>query len=494
MVHDLIDKIGNGLKYNLIGKSISILCALLMSILLIRGLGKEEYGLYIYATGIFILLSPLYDLGLTTALIRYVSEYKTKGEIGKIRTLILISIKLKLLFGVILSSAILLIWFRINHGTFTIAVILCISTFISSLNNIFAFSLESFYEQKLLNLASVIRGLFNIALVFFVIVTMPSIQTVIIVGLVPNLLQCIQLGKRMTDLINVPAVSINEDKNRIMKFASSGIASSIIALISYDKSEVVYLGAYRTTEEVATYGLAYDLAMRIPSIILMIIGSMHYVSLTELYTKNRDNLRLGVEKLEKYIFLVSVPICIWSFIEADIIINILYGPSMLDAVFPFRILILMMLFNLAVFPINAVIAVLEKQPIMTLVGAIFAAIKIALDIFLIPRYGINGGLLAVSFIFLSSSTLLVPWAYWKIGKFFPFKSVALFIGSSIPLAVILLLTKSICTNIYLLIIFSLISFISYIALLRLTKAISDEDKYLLMKIDLPFFREIINYL
>jgi len=368
-----------------------------------------------------MLLSPIYDLGLTSPLIRYVVEYKTKGEIGKIRTLILKSLKLKFLSWIIVSPIVLCLWYRLYSETFVIAIILVFIALLTAINNTFTSCLESFYEQKLLNMVAVIKNIFYLLLVLLVVTFIPSIEMVILVGLIPPLLGSILLGRRVKVVIGVAPKTIKEDKKRIAKFATAAMVSGIISYITYEKSEVVFLGAYRTEGEVASYGLAYDFALRIPNLITMVIGSLHYVSMTELYSKNQAELRNGIRKLEKFIFLFGIPMCVWSFIEAENFIMLLYGSMMLDAVFPLRIILILITVNLLVFPINAVILALEKQPLAAAIGAIFAIFNIALDILFIPKYGVNGALFVVCIFFISNIVFWTFCTYKWIGNFIPIR-------------------------------------------------------------------------
>ena len=485
---------GRGIKHNALGKSIFLLTGLLISILIVRGIGKEDYGLFIFVMTIFILLSPIYNLGLTVPLTRYISEYRTKGELGKIRTFILKSLKLKLISWLVVSPIVLGLWCYLHPETFVIAIILVFIALLTAINSTFISSLESFYEQKLLNRVAILGNILYLLLVLLVVAFIPNIEMVILMGLIPPLLGSILLGMRVKKVIDVLPKTIDDDKKRIAKFAIASMFSGIISYISYEKSEVLFLGAYRTKDEVASYGLAYDFALKIPSLITMVVGSLHYVSMTELYTKNLDLLRTGIRKLEKFIFLIAFPICVWSFIEAENFIHILYGPAMLDAVFPFRVILVLITVNLAIFPINAVVAALEKQPFATTVGATLTVVNITLDILLIPKYGINGALFAVAVVFTLGFFIWIRWTYKQIGNFLPVKSITKFLVSTIPMMVVLGLTENACYGILFLTIFSFLGLMLYLLMLRLTKALSDEDKDILMRIDIPLLNKLVRLL
>lgn len=490
----MIEDIGRGIKYNVLGNIIAISAGLLASILILRGIGKEEYGYFIFVTSIFAFLSPIYDLGLTVPLTRYISEYRTKNELGKIRTLILKSLKFKLINWIIISPIVLYIWQYLYPGTLSIALMLVFTALLTTIDGTFSSNLQSFYEQKILGIVSIIKNIFYLILIYLIVQFMPSIKMVILAGLISLLPEFVLLGRKTKSVIITSSKSIKEDERKIAKFAMAGLLSGIISYITYQRSGVVFLGSYRTKDEVASYGLAYDFAQRIPNLISIVIGSLHYVSITELYTKNKDGITYGIRTLEQFIFIVSMPICAWSLVEAENFINILYGPVMLDAVFPFRVLLVVIFLNIAVYPINAVIVALEEQPFATAIGAIFALIQIFLYILLIPKYGINGVLFAVCFTLISGLFIWIPWTYKKIGDFFPIKNFIKISISILPMTLILILTERICANIGALIIVALISFILYIFMLRVTKVLSNEDKIILSKMNMPLMKKLIKLL
>jgi O-antigen/teichoic acid export membrane protein len=167
---------------------------------------------------------------------------------------------------------------------------------------------------------------------------------------------------------------------------------------------------------------------------------------------------------------------------------------MLDAVFPFRVILVLITVNLAIFPINAVVAALEKQPFATTVGATLAVVNITLDILLIPKYGITGALFAVAVVFTLGFFIWILWAYKQIGNILPFKSITKFLVSTIPMMVVLGLTENACYEILFLTIFSFLGLMLYLLMLRLTKALSDEDKDILMRMDIPLLNNLVRLL
>ena len=59
---------------------------------------------------------------------------------------------------------------------------------------------------------------------------------------------------------------------------------------------------------------------------------------------------------------------------------------------------------------------------------------------------------------------------------------------------VLSLTENVCEGIFFFVAFSFISFIIYILMLRITKALSEEDKDILRRMDIPIMKDLVKLL
>ena len=102
---DYLKKIVKGAGIAFLGLAISKLFGYIYRILIAR-VGTEEYGLFSIGIAVFSLLTTICLLGLKGGILRYVSFYKSREDYGKVKGVILFSIKtilpLSFIVGVIL--------------------------------------------------------------------------------------------------------------------------------------------------------------------------------------------------------------------------------------------------------------------------------------------------------------------------------------------------------------------------------------------------------
>lgn len=72
-------------------------------ILLARWMGLEEYGLYVYVIVWATLATTPVQLGLRSSLVRFIPEYRVKGDIGRLRGVIYSSLALVIVTSILLS-------------------------------------------------------------------------------------------------------------------------------------------------------------------------------------------------------------------------------------------------------------------------------------------------------------------------------------------------------------------------------------------------------
>ena len=91
-----------------IGKTVSFIIYFIISILIVKGLGKEDYGLFVMSksAGSYLLIACA--LGLNRCILRYVPEMAVKKNYAQIKKFIYKSLKYQLYSLMIVAAAILL--------------------------------------------------------------------------------------------------------------------------------------------------------------------------------------------------------------------------------------------------------------------------------------------------------------------------------------------------------------------------------------------------
>ncbi|MBI5046934.1 oligosaccharide flippase family protein, partial [Candidatus Micrarchaeota archaeon] len=84
-------EVAKGSFWSIFGSIVFKLISFLYVILLARAASQEDVGIFYLSLGIVTIVSFVSDLGLPSALIRYVPYYEGKKELGKINQLLKMS-------------------------------------------------------------------------------------------------------------------------------------------------------------------------------------------------------------------------------------------------------------------------------------------------------------------------------------------------------------------------------------------------------------------
>lgn len=490
------EKLGEALTFNLVSKIIQPLFQILTSVLIIRVVGVDLYGAYLFVIVFFGVVSPLYELGLDAALMRYASEYIATNNPGKIRTLTVNVLKYKCIAWLLLSFSIIILWHIIYPDTVMAAVYMSLYYLAGSFGTTFSTVLETFYEVKNIVLIGIVATFLRFALIVSVVFLMPTVEMLIMVGIVPVSLTSILLYFKVRERLHVIPEGIHEDAGRIVKYSLSTMAQSIADAVLVNRSEVIFIGTYGTKSDVAIYGTSYSLSQRFLTFFQGFLGGLGYIAMTKIYVQNPSRLREEIARMTKFIFLFNIPILFWLFINARFLMLLLYGSVMLDAVTPFRILLLIMLSSLISYPLKVIISASEKMATYTAISWVFVVVNIALDISLISRYGLYGAILAVAIALLSQRAVLFLWIKRSFGNFIPGRSIGKCLIATIPMIILLSITQPLFQEVSvhgvsLLAVLSLIGVISYVFFIRIMRVVSEEDKKALEKLNIPIAKYVL---
>ncbi len=210
----------------------------------------------------------------------------------------------------------------------------------------------------------------------------------------------------------VDSLSLKEKKDFIY-FSGVTILSNAISQILYI-IDVFLVGIFiKDASIVATY----KVATIIPFNLSFIPGSI-MVFIYPYFARNRENkiyIKRLLIKLQSYLLILNFIISLVLFIFAESIIAIVFGYDYINAVIPFRILILGYIIA-GTFRMTAgnILASLRKVKINLIVAIISGIANIVLDIILIKYYGYIGAAIATTLIIVLSSLISNIYLYTSI--------------------------------------------------------------------------------
>lgn len=371
-----------------------------VSALLARTLGPGNMGVYSYAMWLVGTLGVLANVGLPSALTKYVSECMGRGDSATAARLG----KRLLLTQLAIAGAIAVLtacfWF-LKTPYRSIILVAAAMILLQALQQGLLAALAGVQRFDRIALISLYVAIAQVASVGFAAVLHAGVIGMLWATLV-GLALGTWLSYRAVDRLLLrasapPSPALPEMPDifrRIRKFSITISYVLLLDTIVWQRSEVLFLKWYSTLPQIAFYALAYSIAAKLTD-----ISGTFSSTLLPLYSESygRHGLReVGtvLTKALKYLQMVMVFPCLLAAAICKPLVGLLYGPDYGPVVLPLQLLLV----SLAVTSIGVVCSPLlvgtEKQSFIAKYGTFVAVLNITLDFILIPQHGALGAAIA----------------------------------------------------------------------------------------------------
>ena len=187
----------------------------------------------------------------------------------------------------------------------------------------------------------------------------------------------------------------DEIRSRMQRYNLALAALILLDVIVWQRSELLFLGRLSKAAEVSFYAVPFALTERVVD---LIPGAVLGVLLPGLAfaQASTDPTRFAAVFKEalRYLALLTLPITIVGIALAPFIIGLLYGKDFAPAATVLQILLISVLFGVLGQAARSALLGLEAQGRLLKTGIVAAALSIALDLVLIPRWGAVGAAIA----------------------------------------------------------------------------------------------------
>ncbi len=386
-----------------VGQITSRLLRAVIIIYAARILGAGSYGAFSYALSLIGLFAIFSDLGLTSLVTREVSRNEEQSR-GYIRT----SLALKLVL-VSLSTVLILFVGPLITKIPEAKTLLPIAAFLLAFDSMrdFLFALiRARQKMELEAIITIVTNVVMVALAFVVLFLAPGSKALMATYMVSSAIGfCIALIIVSKNFYRYNSTVVKTTLKSILKdawpFALLGLLSGV--MVSMD---TLMLGWLRTASDVGLYGAAQR-----PVLLLYALPALFATSLFPLFSKYanvdkarfRNILELGISSS----FLLVLPLTVGGIIIAKDFMLLLYGTEFVGAASAFTILLCTLPIVFPAFIISDAIVAYNKQRTFFLWSAIGVVGDIALNLLLIPKYGIVGA--AISTVGAQALVNIIIW-------------------------------------------------------------------------------------
>lgn len=498
---DLARKVSASLGYNLMRVAVSAITSFMFSIIVVRWLRVNNFGLLTFLGTFFAVYGVLYDLAIDLALARFIPELRARGDHARLRRISRYSFRLGLFSAFLgwiiiftLADVIAMSWGNPNLALFI--QLLSLKAIPGMAVGLFRNLLISVYDQKFLAISNIGLSITTLAtIVLFVVVLDLGIFGVIVESVLNMVLVLILYSLRVwlrhRHLLLGETAPLGVDlRRRIIRYVIPLIVLNLTNFLLWKPSANLFLGFYRNYSEVAYFDVPFSFIQAVLGQIVAVVGGLGLASLVDLRALAPSRVKSALTQYTKLSALYVIPIAVGGFILAEPILTILYGQQLQPAVLPMRILLVAYSPLNILFLSTSVLLVHEQTFFILKLGTVSSAILIALNFLLVPQYGFMGASITQSIVLVFTATLLT----WKLmsrldyGNFLPLVSMGKYFMAALIMGLSVYLWNALMPPNGILSLLSLVTLglIIYIASLKLLRAFSEADKRLILKTNLPF--------
>jgi O-antigen/teichoic acid export membrane protein len=372
----------------------SALVTLITSIAIARTLGPSKMGYIIYVTWISTVVGSLGSLGIPATTQKYMAEFLGMGDRGTARHIYFRTLWLQIALATLATTGIILWVLRDAVPGYKLASFLIVLSIWPAMVNFVAAQANVATEELSKNLPASVLSI----LVFFLLILATVILHWGVVGVGASflLMRVVDFSVRIVPttkrILGWERAHIHPEglRKRMVAFAWQSVASMIVALVVWDRSEFVLLKHLcADIRQVAYYSVAFSMAERL-LITSTVFGSATGATIFAQYGRDKSRLPAITASTFRYLALSSIPA---HFIAAALAfpgLLLLYGDKYRGAAMVVTIAPLLCMPKAFIGPVQSLLQSNERQRYVIAATVLAGVVDIGVAWLLIPAHGAVG--------------------------------------------------------------------------------------------------------
>lgn len=421
---EILNKSSHALLFKLAGSFFGYLFLILIT----RLYGPESWGIFTICLAILSISSMVSRVGIDIAIIKFVSALNNK--ISDIKGVYSISLRIIFIFSFLFSLILYLtsdfisdqifkqenLSIYIKYLSFAVIPFSILNTNVSTFRGLKKIKEFAFFQHTSIYLSAILIFLLINFLLKVYHFSVPIFSYLIALSLM-MIITSFRVFKIFKKVISNYAISY---KTLLKTSYPMMFSSSILLLMAW--SDSLMIGIFKSEYDVGIYSVALRLAMT-TGIILGAVNSILAPKISECYNNNRlDEFKKLIKHSTKIIFLTTLPVIVIMFTFSKFFLSI-FGPQFVVAQYTLIILLAGQTVNAMSGSVGFILQMTGKERVYQYILLVALFFNILLNIFLIPRYGIEGAAIASAFslLFWNISSMLYIYFKYNIVTFFTFK-------------------------------------------------------------------------
>ena len=496
----LAQRFTSSLIWNSIGKAIFYCSGIATSIIIARGLGKVDLGIYATLITIPAMLRLFSSLGFETIFNLKLPVYSlAPNGRDKMRYLIQRLIGLRLFITIIILGSLYMCFPLI--GKFLkkpelIQYFLPLALYFVALTTLSLISMI-FLALLRMKVASIVDG-FNqmlylggiLILVWFLRLGIDGVLYAFVISTITTICVYMVLGK---EYVWGKTTSIEGERRELVEIGATALVSSMVTFGLGSQIDILLLNYFGVSnEDIGVYHLGYSLALML-GLFSQGIGGISQSVFSEAYTRQDDaGLSISWTMVTKVFIIMALPIYMFALLHAYSIFKIFYGVEYVGTSGILQLFIIATALRIIIgssFCMPAFYILQQKRKGVT-VQIAGGMVNVILDVLLIPLYGVWGAVWATSLSLVMTGIGQVVILSRKIEIVPPF----MFAGKIMIACTIALLPTFFFEifNVYLLLAAGLVYGILFILTIAVLKPLDEQEKEMVKAVS-PQFAAVVRY-
>jgi O-antigen/teichoic acid export membrane protein len=318
------------------GTAVSMVVLALSAILIARLLGSDVYGQYSLVIVLPQLLYLFTDLGLNQGLTKFASDFQTKGNLGRLASVVKHGLILRLLMGI--SISVFTYVFADSLAAYVLqrpdlAFFVQLSAFAILFQALFTVSISAFvgmekseYNALTLNIQSFAKTLIQIVLIIAGFSVVGAIIGHVVSYLIAGVIGLVLIALLLRKSKGVAgSFSFREDTKLLWRYGSPLYLSTVLVGVIPLFQNLV-LAFFVSDAEIGNFKAATNFAA-LMTILSVPIQTIMLPAFSKLKNDASDKVAAFFKIANKYTALIVVPVTFLIIIFSDSIVRIIYGAT-----------------------------------------------------------------------------------------------------------------------------------------------------------------------
>jgi O-antigen/teichoic acid export membrane protein len=457
----------------------TIFASLVTSIAVARVIGPQRLDYFNYVAWLTNITATVGSFGLPMTTRKYMAECLNQGQQEMAHAIFRLSLKLQSLLAAALTLCALALVFTVGDPSQRVVSVLLVVNIAPRMIVVIPSQANNAAERMKLNTQPALTsGLVTISVTWFSLWVgwgLYGVAAALTLGVA--LESVLKLRAVYAWLREYPAGTIPpEMKGRLFSFSGQGLVLMILNMVVWDRSDLVVLKAMNHIPgQVTFFSLSFNLterALTIPNGFSTSLGS----TIMAQYGRGKERLYELTVSGAKYGFLLALPMLLGIACVSRPMILTFYGEAYRPMIPVLATAAALALSKSLMTPATILLQATERQGFLIFAGCVFGALDIGLDVLLTPSHGALGAAVANGV----AQTLAAIAIWWRVQRLFrmdlrlgEFGRVAL---SGLLMAAVVVGVGYAVPGHAGLVLSILAGVASWLVLLRVTKAVTAEDK------------------